>query len=269
MASRQLATLVRLYLRYSPVQRGKWWLRRRAAPWLVARLDTGPWIRVSGVTPLEWSVLEGTEAAEGRTAEVFDRLLAPGRVVLDVGANVGYYSLTAAARVGASGRVIAFEPGPTVARRLRENAELNGLANLTVVQAAVADAPGTHRFQLAEDSEGSSLYEGAADAVGTVEVAVTTLDREVSERGLTRVDLVKIDAEGAEVGVLRGARRLLSGADAPALVVEANPVTLKAAGESMESLRAELEDLGYRIEVIESMPWRGAVTENWLAKKAG
>ena len=70
------------------------------------------------------------------------------------------------------------------------------------------------------------------------------------------MDLLKIDAEGAEVGILRGARRMLTGPDAPPVIVEANPVPLRTAGESVGSLRAELESLGYTVEVIEGMPWR-------------
>jgi FkbM family methyltransferase len=263
-AGRRLASwLVRLYCRHAPIARGQWRLRRTAARWLVAPLDTGPWVRVSGVSDFEWAVLAGARSPEGQTAARFIQLLAPGQVVLDVGANVGYYALTAAARVGPGGRVIAFEPGPAVAARLRENAGLNGLSNLTVVEAAVADRPGVRRFHLGEDSEGSSLYDAVPGTAGEVDVRVVTLDDE--SVGLGRVDVVKIDAEGAEVGVLRGARRLLTDPHAPAVMLEANPVTLRAAGESLATLRAELESLGYAIELVERIPWRGEVTENWLA----
>jgi FkbM family methyltransferase len=268
-AARLGSQMVRLYLRFVPFRRGKWWLRRRAAGWLVARLDTGPWIRVSGVSDFEWRTLEGHEAAEDRTAALFGRLLRPGEVVLDVGANVGYYSLSAAARVGPGRRVFAFEPGPAAAARLRENAALNGLNNLQVIEAAVADRPGTLRLHLSEDSEAASLFPSATGVAASVEVPVTTLDDFVKQAALPRVDLLKIDAEGAEVGILRGGRQLLAGADAPVLIVEANPVTLEAAGESVAALRAELEGLGYTIAVIESVPWRGAVVENWLATRKG
>ncbi len=83
-------------------------------------------------------------------------------MVIDVGANVGYYALMAATRVGPSGRVIAYEPGPAPAARLRENVALNGLSNVTVVEAAVADRPGTLHLNLVEDSEASSLYKTRA-----------------------------------------------------------------------------------------------------------
>jgi len=267
--SRTITALVRAYLQNVPIERGKWWLRRQTAPWLVARLDTGPWVRISGLCDFEWAVLDGVETSESRTAELFNRLLAPGQIVIDVGANVGYYALTAALGVGSAGRVVAFEPGPATAKRLRENAALNGFSNLAVVQAAVSDVSGTSRFQLAQDCEGSSLYSVGPDLVGSVNARVSTLDTLAVELGLDRVDLIKIDAEGAEVAVIRGARHLLSRADAPKVIVEANPVTLRAAGESLASLRFVIESSGFLIEVIEAMPWRGEITENWLATKSG
>ncbi len=267
LTARLASGLVRLAQRFAPMGRGKWWLRRKSSGWLVTRLETGPWIRISGVSDFEWSVLDGNEGSEDRTASLFLQLVSPGHVVIDVGANVGFYSLTAASLVGPAGRVVAFEPGPKTASRLRENAALNGFANLVVVEAAVSDKPGVLRLHLGEDSEGNSLFDPGQEATDSVEVSVLTLDAYAEAEGIARVDLLKIDAEGAEVGIIRGARRVLTGPDAPPVIVEANPLTLRTAGESVGSLRAELESLGYTIEVIEAMPWRGEVVENWLSKK--
>ncbi len=267
MAARLSSGMVRIAQRFAPMGRGKWWLRRKSSGWLVTRLETGPWIRISGVSDFEWSVLDGNEGSEARTASLFRQLVSPGHVVFDVGANVGFYSLTAASLVGPSGRVVAFEPGPKTASRLRENAALNGFCNHVVVEAAVSDKPGVLCLHLGEDSEASSLYDAGPSATGSVEVSVVTLDAYAEAEGIARVDLLKIDAEGAEVGIIRVARRMLTGPDAPPVIVEANPVTLRMAGESVGSLRAELQSLGYTLEVIEAMPWRGEVVENWLAKK--
>lgn len=267
VAARLGSGLVRIAQRYAPMGRGKWWLRRKSSGWLVTRLETGPWIRISGVSDFEWSVLDGHEQSEDRTSSLFREHVAPGNVVFDVGANVGFYSLTAASMVGPSGRVVAFEPGPKTSARLRENAALNGFANLVVVEVAVSDKPGVLHLHLGEDSEANSLYDAGPAATGSVEVSVLTLDAYAEAEGIARVDLLKIDAEGAEVGIIRGARRILTGPDAPPVIVEANPVTLRTAGESVDSLRAEVEALGYTVEVIEAMPWRGEVVENWLAKK--
>jgi len=267
IVSRALSNVVRSYLQHAPTERGTDFLKHRTAPWLVARHPTGSWIRVSGVSCFEWRVFEGGQSPEARTMDHFLELVCPGATMIDAGANIGYYTLTVAARVGPRGRVLSLEPNPAAARRLRENIALNALNNVGVVEAAASRAPGTMPFHLAGDSEGSSFFDSGLDLSGAVEVTVTTIDAEVERAGLDRVDLLKLDVEGAEILALCGAERLLTGSHAPRLLVEANPITLRAAGASMEDLRRCVESFGYRISVLERLPWRGEDTENWLATR--
>jgi len=264
LVSRALSSVVRQYVKHAPSERGTTFLRRRTAPWLVARLATGPWIRVSGVSCFEWAVFEGRESPEARTLAAFLSLVRPGATVVDVGANIGLYTLSVAARVGPHGRVLALEPDPAAARRLRENVELNDFRNVAVVEAAAADAGGALQLQRAGDSECSSLFETGLEA-SSVAVRATTIDAEVERAGLARVDLLKLDVEGAELRALRGAERLLRGPDPPRLLVEANPITLRAAGTSVLDLRRCIESFGYRIAIVERIAWGGEQTENWLA----
>lgn len=267
-ARRALSSLVRQYLQHAPSERGTTLLRRWTSPWLVARLATGPWIRVSGVSCFEWAVFEGRESPEAKTLAAFLALLRPGATVLDVGANIGLYTLSVAARVGPQGHVLAFEPDPAAARRLRENVALNAFGNVTVVEAAATDACGTLPLHRAGDSECSSLFDSGLAASASA-VRVTTIDTEVERAGLARVDLLKLDVEGAELHALRGAQRLLTGPDPPPLLVEANPITLRAAGASALALRRLLESFAYRITVVERIAWGGDWTENWLAVRSG
>jgi hypothetical protein len=109
-----------------PIPRGRTRLRRISSPWLVARLECGAWVRTSGVVEAEWGFLEGG-AKEERTSQLVTSFLSNGMTFLDIGANVGYFSLLAASVVGSTGKVIAFEPTPAVADRLRENVLLNRL----------------------------------------------------------------------------------------------------------------------------------------------
>lgn len=257
------------YLKHGPIAFGKWRLRKLLAPWLVARLDTGPWIRVTGVSMFEWKVLAGEASGEQATLAQFRRLVRPGDVVLDVGANIGSYALTAASIAGDAGRVIAFEPDPAVAERIRQNAALNGMTNVTVVASAVGAVSGTLQLHLGDwDSEGSSVYLREAGTPGSVAVPITSLDEYLRDAGIDRVAVVKIDAEGAELDILNGAPHLLSRVDAPAIIIEANPLTLRAAGVTMGQLRGALENFGYSVSVIEVMRWRDETVENWLAKKS-
>src|SRR4051812_48228179 len=118
MSSRIASAIVRLYIRLSPIERGKFRLRSFAASrFLVARSDRGLWFRISGVSGFEWKILDGVKA-EQATERAFQRLVRPGSTVLDAGANIGYFALTASSLMGRSGEVHAFEPTPAVASRL-------------------------------------------------------------------------------------------------------------------------------------------------------
>jgi FkbM family methyltransferase len=255
---------IRWYHAWSPIARGKHWMLRRSSPFLVAPVGPGLWVRATGVSGFEWKAFRG-QPGEEATAALFQRLLLPGMTVFDVGANVGYYALLAARGVGNSGRVHAFEATPTVARRLAENIKLNRLQNVTVKHAAVCDRSGEVEFRLHEDdSEGNSLVSYAHDWPA-VRVPALTLDGYIGEQRVERVDLLKIDVEGAESLVLVGAAGLLAGTEPPLLIVESNPSTLLAAGSSPESLREQLARFGYRCYGIEQLTHGSAPAWNILA----
>ncbi|MDX2193725.1 MAG: FkbM family methyltransferase [Gemmatimonadales bacterium] len=181
----------------------------------------------------------------------FLALVAPGMTVLDVGANIGWYTMLAARAVGPAGRVIAVEPDPDCCDRIRRAAAANGHAHVTVVQAAASDRAGRATFHLDAESWGHSL--GAANVgrpAGTLEVETRTLDAIAAELPPPgRVDVLKVDVQGAEGMALAGAAALLR-RDRPALLMELEPGRLRAMGTDPLSLLESLEALGYRIGTI-------------------
>jgi FkbM family methyltransferase len=132
--------------------------------------------------------------------DVFARTVRAGDVVYDLGANVGFYTLLAAKLAGPTGRVVAFEPVPRNLGYLRRHLALNHCDNVSVVAAAVSDRSGTARFR-----EGPAHTVGSLTASDGYEVNVVALDD--FEGPVPRV--IKIDVEGAEADVLRGAKRVL------------------------------------------------------------
>ena len=128
----------------------------------------------------------------------------PGMVAYDIGANSGFYSLLMASCVGNDGRVYAFEPELRNVAFLRRHLELNRLQNVRVMPTAVGDHDGRGRF--AVDSSG---YRGCLDARGETFVPVASVDHLVETRGIEPADIIKIDVEGAELAVLKGAQRYL------------------------------------------------------------
>jgi FkbM family methyltransferase len=174
---------------------------------------------------------------------VFVSLLRPGMVVIDVGANIGMYAMLSARAVGPSGTVFAFEPVPHVYERLSANLALSGIVNATPHPIALSDTTGTASFYLGRnDSMGSLCRAQTAEAI---EVPTETLDGFLERHGVTRVDAVKIDAEGAEMRIVRGMCRLLRRADRPLLFVEHNDTALRAAGSSAEELFSAIVGYGY------------------------
>jgi FkbM family methyltransferase len=183
------------------------------------------------------------------------QILKPGMTVLDVGANEGLYTLFSASRVGPAGRVVAFEPSSRERRKLQHNVTRNRLANVTVVPSAVGSSEGTAALQIASgvhsghNTLGALVYDDAP-AVGVEHVPVERLDAVIDRLGVARVDVIKIDVEGAEMHVLEGARGTLA-SQRPILMVEANDDALRAQGASTAALFAFLRnELDYAILIF-------------------
>lgn len=146
-------------------------------------------------------VLLGKTREEDEIA-LFDARAKASQIVVDIGANIGIYTLLAARRMGPSGRVIAFEPHPRTAAKLRGNIALNpGRQRVTVVQKAVGDAHGQLPMHIVADFDAgqNSLIRGHRHGSGrTVQVDVTPLVDALAEQGIEQIDILKIDIEGYE-----------------------------------------------------------------------
>jgi protein O-GlcNAc transferase len=147
------------------------------------------------------------------------RYLQPGMQMIDVGANYGLYALTAAQRVGPGGRVFAFEPTGATRAHLAASAAGNGFHWLECRAEAVSDTPGEMRIEIHDNPELNRVIDDPAKVENFERIAVTTLDALFAERAGCRPDFIKIDAEGFEAAVLRGASRLLAGSE-PLLMFE-------------------------------------------------
>jgi FkbM family methyltransferase len=136
------------------------------------------------------------------------RHLRPGMTFIDVGANKGDFTLLAARLTGPSGRVISIEPEPENHSVLQRSIELNDYANITVLQVAMSDRDGTADLQIGSTS-GSHTLSPEFNGLRTVSVPTRTLDAVVADHRLASVDMIKIDVQGLELAVLRGAEQTL------------------------------------------------------------
>jgi FkbM family methyltransferase len=158
---------------------------------------------------------------------------------VDVGANEGLYSMLAAQKVGPGGRVIAIEPSGRELVKLRRNIELNGLSTVSVRDIAVMDRSCEAVLSVADPAHGGQntfgrmVYDGVG-VVAQARVRGATLDDVLADLGV-RPDFVKIDTEGSELGVLRGADTTLS-VDRPVLMLELQEQSLRHCGGSVQEV---------------------------------
>jgi FkbM family methyltransferase len=142
-------------------------------------------------------------------ADLFLKYLRPGMVAVDCGAHIGEYTLIFAKMVGEEGQVHAFEPHPGMFQCLEANVKRNELRRVTLNHAAVSDKNGVGLFLLFPDPIAAHLVSSNQQPYPTVEVPIISLDEYVSQHGLARVDAIKIDVEGSELALIRGAAKLL------------------------------------------------------------
>lgn len=186
------------------------------------------------------------ERYESRFTRYFISLLRPGAVFVDIGANVGYYSLVAAPRVGPDGRIFAFEPMSEPFARLADNIRRNRLTQVTPLKLALVALPQTAVMGLVNRSNSGTASLGLAtvEAAQTESVECSTLDLLAESWNFDRLDLVKIDVEGFEQAVLLGARNTLT-KFRPVLLVEVNDGLQRRAGSTRDGLYRWLEGLDY------------------------
>ncbi len=194
--------------------------------------------------------------------------LQPGGVFVDCGANIGYFSSLAADIVGKDGEVIAFEPLPEVAAIAKANLERNRFAHSRLINAAVSDKSGSAQlFREHGAPHGhTSLSQTALVSADAVPCILVRLDDVIPREIWSRVSVIKLDIEGAELPALRGATELLSQATAK-LIVEINPESARRTGYEVSAIFEYLGEKGYDALHYAGGEWRRV--DNWPDDQSG
>jgi FkbM family methyltransferase len=184
---------------------------------------------------------------EELTTGVFKEVVKEGDVVVDLGANIGYYTLLAARLVGKKGKVYAFEPEPLNHGLLLKNIELNGYDNVIAVPKAVSDVSGKVKFFLdGKDTGAHSIYQ-PDDNKECIEIESVTLDKFFEGKN-QRVNVIKMDVEGAEMAAFSGMRRIIEQNENLKVFVEFYlPAITSSGGSPQEFIRRLLEDYHFSI----------------------
>ena len=204
-------------------------------------IDVAADVARSLVTSGEWERYE---------SRLFSTALEEGMVAVDIGANIGLYTLEAAQKVGSKGNVIAFEPEPHNFDLLCRNIEANHFRNVTPVRKALSNQRGVARLAISPDNLGAHHIETSPSAGDSVEVETLSLDEYFCGRS-SRIDVIKIDAEGAEMSILGGMRGLLDANPHLILFTEFAPRAIRDSGYDPEEYLQELSALGFQLGIVD------------------
>jgi len=240
--------------RHAPPFRGKHFLIRQVLSRLVRSLPSDSTITTrDGVRLLHCDLNQYIYWAlsvygiwEPDVTWIYERVLAAGDTVVDIGACFGYHAMNAALRVGNAGRVCAIEPQPDIFATFRENVIANSL-NIEADCLALSEEEGVlelHRFSDLGFANTSMSTLNRAN-YETLRCPTTTLDNYAATKNLENITLIKVDVEGAELSVLKGANCLLDSRQPPMWVLEINMETAQACGYHPNDLLEALRSKGY------------------------
>jgi FkbM family methyltransferase len=173
----------------------------------------------------------------------------PGMHIIDIGAHLGLFSSTSSQLVGPEGKIICFEPTPGTYAVLKETLRLNHCDNVTALQAAVSSKEGTATFYISSTAgcnSNSLIKNNLSKQSSAYDVRLVTIDGIVAEYAL-HPSLIKVDAEGAELDVLKGGTKTFRDSK-PILILGLHPEFITEKGDSLEAIWDLLQGYGYEIK---------------------
>lgn len=170
-------------------------------------------------------------------------MLKTGMNVVDVGAHIGIYTVLAAQKIGSSGKVISIEPEPENYKQLLENIEINSFKNVMPLKMGLSDHQGQENLYINYFSTGHSLYQ-ETEKDPYIKINVEKLDDLLSRLGLEKIDILKIDAEGAEIPILKGAIQTLKNNPQAKIIVASYHYP-----KEKKEVREFLQNLGFKTKV--------------------
>lgn len=223
-------------------------------------------VRAASLDRLVFLALHRAGLMGKEEAELLKKLVTSGMQVLDVGANIGLYTLLLSRLTGGSGRVFAFEPEPHLFGILCENCGANGANNVTPFQCAAGEANGRATFQRATFNSGDNRLGVSKSGAESIEVEVARLDEVLPVRTM---DFIKLDVQGHELSALTGMERLLASSPEVRVLFEFWPAGLRAANATPELLFQFFHDRDFRIYELEGGQPRQLDASAALLEKLG
>lgn len=176
-------------------------------------------------------------------------LIKEGDVVLDIGANIGYYTVQFAKKVGPTGSVIAFEPDPINFAILKKNIEVNGFTNVELHNIAVSDTKGILKLFINESNRGDNRMYDSQDSRNAIEVPTEQIDEVMKSK--PTVNFIKMDIQGAEIKAIRGMKHVFDNSPNLTMISEFWPVGIHRCGGDAKEFLDSLVEHGFQISEID------------------
>ncbi|MBI4801346.1 MAG: FkbM family methyltransferase [Elusimicrobia bacterium] len=206
-------------------------------------------IYANSVDRLAAALLWKHSLLSGFESEIYKSAVKKGATVLEIGANIGFFTTLFAKLAGESGKVVAFEPDPDNFRLLEKNIQANDCKNAVCVQKAVSDRTGTGRLYLCEEHRGDHRLFDSRDGRRSVEVETAAIDDFMP--GGAVVNFIKMDIQGAEYLALQGMERTIKNSGHLLMLCEFSPALLRRAGTDPLEFLKKLEALGFTLKYLD------------------
>ncbi len=185
---------------------------------------------------------------EKYTMEFFSNIITNNDIILDIGANIGIYSLLSASQIKNNISIYSFEPSDEIYNELIKNIELNGFQNIKCFNTAIGDYEGRIKLKMCKDHAYNTIEEiSMRPIIEVVEKSITTISNFCNQNNIDHIDILKIDVEGAEYRVIKGAELYLIQRRAPIILCEYNRIVHNNNMEILTNLENSLIEYGYVI----------------------
>jgi len=181
--------------------------------------------------------------------EIYRDRIKPGMTVLEIGANVGVFTLLFSGLAGEKGRVLAFEPDPSNFRLLEKSVAENERGNIVCRQAAVSDKSGALKLYISEENRGDHRVYDSGDGRGCIDVEAVSVDEALGPGA--RVDFIKMDIQGAEYPALLGMADTVRNSPELVMLCEFSPGLVERSGYSPEALLLKLVEYGFSLNYLD------------------
>ncbi|MCX6719014.1 MAG: FkbM family methyltransferase [Candidatus Taylorbacteria bacterium] len=189
-------------------------------------------------------------AFEKTEIDLFRRCLKPGMTVVDIGANIGYYTVIAAKNIGSNGKLFAYEPENRNYSFLEKNIGINKLTNVIPFKIGISDKKGTNKLYLDDDNKGRHSFVFNEDK-SAISIETDTLDESLRRYGSPTIDIIKIDIEGAEFLALQGMKETIKRSPNLIIFSELYPKGMRKLGGDPRKYLENLVESGFSLSIID------------------